>query len=121
HRMLAWEMLHSVVVGPVGIDNAYFEAFIEGFQLPCSTGVDLVDIVRSFSGGAEEFVRTAEASSILDFNSLHIRFLCSISEHSLHELANAFRIAGHNFAGKIFEEVFKEFLTGIGAPCPQLL
>ncbi|KAJ4500532.1 hypothetical protein C8R41DRAFT_914098 [Lentinula lateritia] len=121
HRMLAWEMLHSVVVGPVGIDNAYFEAFIEGFQLPCSTGVDLVDIVRSFSGGAEEFVRTAEASSILDFNSLHIRFLCSISEHSLHELANAFSIAGHNFAGKIFEEVFKEFLTGIGAPCPQLL
>lgn len=42
--MLAWEMLHSVVVGPVGIDNAYFEAFIEGFQLPCSTGVDLVDV-----------------------------------------------------------------------------
>ncbi|KAJ3858423.1 hypothetical protein EV359DRAFT_52236, partial [Lentinula novae-zelandiae] len=120
HCMLAWEMLHSIVVGPVGIDNVYFEAFIKGFQLPCSTGVDLVDIVRSFSG-AEEFVCTAQASSILDFTSLHICFLCSISECSLRELANAFSIAGHNFAGKIFEEVFKDFLTGIGALCPQLL
>ncbi|KAJ4483026.1 hypothetical protein C8J55DRAFT_488545 [Lentinula edodes] len=100
HCMLAWEMLHSVVVGPVGVDNTYFEDFIEGFQLPCSTGVDLVDIVRSFSGGVEEVVRTAEASSILDFTSLHIRFLCSISECSLRQLTNALSIVGHNFAGK---------------------
>ncbi|KAJ4498607.1 hypothetical protein C8R41DRAFT_864503 [Lentinula lateritia] len=63
----------------LGVDNAYFEAFIKGFQLPCSTGVDLVNLLR---GG---------------------------------------RVIRHNFAGKIFEEVFKDFLTGIGTPCPQLL
>ncbi|KAJ4491278.1 hypothetical protein C8J55DRAFT_486271 [Lentinula edodes] len=121
HQALAWEMLHNVVVGSVGIDNAYFAAFIKGFRLPCSTGITLVNIVRSFSGGAEEFVRTAEASTIKDLASLDIRITCSIGDQSSEELSNAFNIAGPPFAGNIFEDAFKDFLTGIGAPCPQQL
>ncbi|KAJ4465853.1 hypothetical protein C8R41DRAFT_781225, partial [Lentinula lateritia] len=121
HQKLASEMLHNVVIGPVGVENAYFAAFIKGFLLPCSTGIDLVDIVRSFFGGAEEFVCTAEASMICDFNSLNIRIICSIRGHSLDDLADALSIAGPHFAGRIFEDVIKDFLIGVGAPCPQLL
>ncbi|KAJ3901848.1 hypothetical protein F5879DRAFT_991545 [Lentinula edodes] len=121
HQKLALEMLHNIVVGPVGVENAYFAAFIKGFLLPCSTGIDLVDIVRSFFGGAEEFIRTAEASIICNFDSLHIRIVCSIRSGSLDELADALSIAGPPFAGRIFEDVIKDFLLGVGAPCPQML
>ncbi|KAJ4468079.1 hypothetical protein C8R41DRAFT_778884, partial [Lentinula lateritia] len=121
HQKLASEMLHNVIVGPAGVENAYFTAFIKGFLLPCSTGLDLVDIVRSFFGGAEEFIRTAEASTIRDFDSLNICIISDIKSQTLEELADAFSIAGPHFAGKNFKDVIKDFLVGIGAPCPQLL
>ncbi|KAJ3887430.1 hypothetical protein GG344DRAFT_55703, partial [Lentinula edodes] len=121
HQKLALEMLHNVIIGPVGVENAYFSAFIKGFLLPCSTGLDLVDIVRSFFGGAEEFVRTAEASTIRNFDSLNISIICDTRSQTLDELTNALSAAGPYFAGKIFKDVIKDFLVGIGAPCPQLL
>ncbi|KAJ3899977.1 hypothetical protein F5879DRAFT_809975, partial [Lentinula edodes] len=102
HRKLSWEMLHNVVVGPVDVDNAYFTAFLKGFLLPCSTGIDLVDIVRSFFGGAEEFVRTAEISTICNFASLNIRIVCDLKTQSLDELTNALSAAGPQFAGKSY-------------------
>ncbi|KAJ3925276.1 MAG: hypothetical protein NXY57DRAFT_907287, partial [Lentinula lateritia] len=121
HQKLAWEMLHKVIVGPVDVENAYFSAFLKGFLLPCSTGIDLVDIVRSFFGGAEEFIRTAELSTIRDFDSLNIRVVCDIGSQSLDKLADAFNIAGSYFAGKMFRDVIQDFLNGIGAPCPRIL
>ncbi|KAH7868875.1 uncharacterized protein C8R40DRAFT_1177314 [Lentinula edodes] len=95
HQKLASEMLHNVVIGPVGVENAYFTAFIKGFLLPGAAGFNLADIVHSFFGGPEEFF--------------------------LDELADALSIAGPHFAGKTFEDVIKDFLVSIGAPCPQLL
>ncbi|KAJ4498886.1 hypothetical protein C8R41DRAFT_755706 [Lentinula lateritia] len=121
HQKLASEMLHNVVIGAVGVENAYFAAFIKGFLLPGATGFNLADIVRSFFGGPEEFVRTAEASTIRDFKSLDIRIVCSLGNQSLDELAEALSVAGAHFAGKTFEDIIKDFLISIGAPCPQLL
>lgn len=39
----------------------------------------------------------------------------------LNELADVFAEAGPFFEGKIFEDIFNDFLEGTGAPCPQLL
>ncbi|KAJ3878406.1 hypothetical protein F5051DRAFT_428200 [Lentinula edodes] len=113
HQKLAWEMLHKVIIGPVDVENAYFSAFLKG--------IDLVDIVRSFFGGAEEFIRTAELSTIRDFDSLNIRVVCDIGSQSLDKLADAFNIAGSYFAGKTFRDVIQDFLNGVGVPCPRML
>ncbi|KAJ3922430.1 hypothetical protein F5877DRAFT_12145, partial [Lentinula edodes] len=121
HQKLAYEMLHNVVVGPVGVENAYFAAFIKGFLLPCSTGIDLVDIVRSFFGGAEEFIHTAEESTIRNFDSLNIRIISCLGSDLQDEFADALSVAGPWFAGMSFQDIFQDFLLGVGAPCPQLL
>ncbi|KAH7868083.1 uncharacterized protein C8R40DRAFT_1223693 [Lentinula edodes] len=121
HHKLAWEMLHNVVIGPIDIDNAYFAAFLKGFLLPCATGIDLVDIVRSFFGGPEEFIRTAEMSTIRDFASLNISISCDLKQPSLDELAQALSAAGPQFTGKTFQDIIEDFLAGTGAPCPELL
>ncbi|KAF9068233.1 hypothetical protein BDP27DRAFT_1422122 [Rhodocollybia butyracea] len=92
HRTLAFEMLHNAIIGPVGVKNAYFQLFLEGFKLPCSGSLDLFDIVRSFHGGPED-----------------------------QSLVDACAQAGLEFMGKDFETIFHEFLVGRGAPCPQLL
>ncbi|KAJ3912251.1 hypothetical protein F5877DRAFT_54321, partial [Lentinula edodes] len=121
HHKLAWEMLHNIVIGPLDIDNTYFAAFLKGFLLPCATGIDLVDIVRSFFGGPEEFIRTAEMSTIHHFASLNISISCDLKQQSLDKLAQALSTAGPQFTGKTFQDIIEDFLAGTGAPCPELL
>ncbi|KAF9065744.1 hypothetical protein BDP27DRAFT_1228503, partial [Rhodocollybia butyracea] len=114
---LAFEMLHNAVVGPVGVTNAYFELFLEGFRMPCSGSLDFYNIVRSFHGGVEEFVQTAEVSVIQSYDDLSLEFVDILDPVSKQDLRNA----GPEFQGKDFETIFREFLEGRGAPCPELL
>ncbi|KAJ3858993.1 hypothetical protein EV359DRAFT_51523 [Lentinula novae-zelandiae] len=113
HQKLASEMLHNVVIGPVGVENAYFAAFIKGFLLPGATGFNLADVSVTYMD--------IFTSTIRDFESLDIRIVCSLGNQFLDELAEALSVAGAHFAGKTFEDIIKDFLISIGAPCPQLL
>lgn len=45
HRSLAYEMLHNAMIGPVGVGNPFFTAFLHGFRLSCVGGtLDLYDV-----------------------------------------------------------------------------
>ncbi|KAJ3886632.1 hypothetical protein GG344DRAFT_32113, partial [Lentinula edodes] len=35
HQSLAYEMLHNAMIGPVGVGNPFFTAFLHGFRLSC--------------------------------------------------------------------------------------
>ncbi|GAW04687.1 hypothetical protein LENED_006493 [Lentinula edodes] len=83
--------------------------------------LDLYDIVRSFYGGVEEFVQSSETSVIKDLNDLSFDIKVDLEAVHLNELADVFAEAGPFFEGKIFEDIFNDFLEGTGAPCPQLL
>lgn len=38
-------MLQAAVIGPNGVENVYFQAFLKGFSMPCvSREVDLYDV-----------------------------------------------------------------------------
>ncbi|KAJ3873726.1 hypothetical protein F5051DRAFT_337119, partial [Lentinula edodes] len=122
HRHLAFEMLYNAVVGPTSINNIFFVSFLQGFRMPCIDGTtDLYDIVRSFVGGAEEFVRSAETSIIKGFEDLNLTVTVDLGATILQELVDACTNAGVSFQGKDFEQIFRDFLEETGAPCPQLL
>ncbi|KAF9064562.1 hypothetical protein BDP27DRAFT_1230246, partial [Rhodocollybia butyracea] len=120
HRVLAYEMLHNAIIGPIGVTNAYFQLFLEGFRLPCSSTLDICDLVRNFHGGAEEFIQTAEISVIRSFDDLNIRILDAVNGPFRDDFTSACAEAGPDFADKSFETIFQEFLEATGAPCPSV-
>lgn len=78
HQKLASEMLHNVVIGPVGVENAYFAAFIKGFLLPGATGFTLADVSVTYMD--------IFSNSMLSFR------LCAAS---LEDLKNLFELPKH--------------------------
>ncbi|KAJ3902275.1 hypothetical protein F5879DRAFT_1044026 [Lentinula edodes] len=122
HRHLAFEMLYSAVVGPISINNVFFVSFLQGFRMRCIDGTtDLYDIVRSFDGGAESFVLSTETSVIKGFEDLNLSFIVDLEATTLRELTDACTNAGPPFQGRIFKEIFRDYLEDSGAPCPRLL
>ncbi|KAJ3964445.1 hypothetical protein EV361DRAFT_978731, partial [Lentinula raphanica] len=122
HRQLAFEMLQCAAIGPIGVNNAFFQAFCRGFRMQCNEQtIDLYTIVQSFCGGAEEFVQSAETSIIKEYDDLNLRMHANLGPDLQQKLSDAFAHAGPDFEGKTFEEMFREFLEATGAPCPQLL
>ncbi|KAJ3884175.1 hypothetical protein GG344DRAFT_84457 [Lentinula edodes] len=122
HQRLASDMLHNAIIGPVGVDNIFFQAFLEGFEMPCiDSSLKLNDIVRSFYGGAEEFVQSAETSIIRRFEDLNFIIHVNLGAATLRDFADTCSEAGTSFEGKIFDDIFRDFLEETGAPCPQLL
>lgn len=79
-----------------------------------------LQIARSFAGGVEEFVKTAEASIIKSFDDLNIHISTKLSPGTLTHFAQACADAGPDFVGKSFTEIFTQFLLDVGAPCPLL-
>ncbi|KAF9070801.1 hypothetical protein BDP27DRAFT_1220024, partial [Rhodocollybia butyracea] len=120
HRVLAYEMLHNAIIGPISVTNAYFQLFLEGFNLCCSPTLDFCDIVKSFHGGAEDFIQTAEVSVIRCFDDLNLRVLDAVNGPACEDFTNACAEAGPDFADKTFETIFQDFLEGTGAPCPSV-
>ncbi|KAJ3844027.1 hypothetical protein F5878DRAFT_526665, partial [Lentinula raphanica] len=122
HQQLAFEMLQCAAIGPMGVDNVFFRAFCKGFRMQChEQTIDLYSIVRSFCGGAEEFVQSAETSIIKSFDDLNLRMHVNLGGVSTQKLTEAFADSGPSFEGRTFEEIFREFLETTGTPCPQLL
>ncbi|KAJ3709777.1 hypothetical protein C8R42DRAFT_598124, partial [Lentinula raphanica] len=117
HIQIAWDMLQKAIIGPGEVNNS-LKHYFKGFTLPCGP-LNLLDIVKSFYGGPEEFVATALASKIEDLHDLYLEIKCQTSD--LEGLANALVKAGPQFSGKIFKDIIQDFLTGVGAPCPQML
>ncbi|KAJ3859235.1 hypothetical protein EV359DRAFT_68337 [Lentinula novae-zelandiae] len=122
HRHLAFEMLYNAVVGPTSINNVFFVSFLQGFRMRCIDGTaDLYDIVRSFDGGAESFVQSTETSIIKRFEDLNLSFVVDLEATTLRELTDACANAGAPFEGKLFKEIFRDYLEDTGVPCPHLL
>ncbi|KAJ4471639.1 hypothetical protein C8R41DRAFT_776547, partial [Lentinula lateritia] len=121
HQKIAWEMLRYAVIGTESIENDNWQCFKKGFYMQCANAVNVADIAWSFAGGIEDFVQSAQNSVINSFYDLRLRVICRLGTQLSQQLDDAFSEADNNFAGKSFEQIFKEFLTGVGAPCPQLL
>ncbi|KAJ3845942.1 hypothetical protein EV368DRAFT_70310, partial [Lentinula lateritia] len=121
HQKIAWEMLQYAVIGTESIENDNWQCFKKGFYMQCANAVNVPDIARSFAGGIEDFVQSAQNSVINSFYDLRLRVICCLGTQLSQQLDDAFSEADNDFAGKSFEQIFKEFLTGVGASCPQLL
>ncbi|KAJ3870812.1 hypothetical protein F5051DRAFT_341650, partial [Lentinula edodes] len=121
HQRLAWEMLQHAVIGTESMDTNHWCCFKKGFYMQCANTVTVPEIARSFLGGIEEFISSAQNSTINSFYDLRLRVICRLGIESMDRFAAACAEADGGFAGKIFEEIFKEFLTEVGSPCPQLL
>ncbi|KAJ3808864.1 hypothetical protein F5876DRAFT_78306 [Lentinula aff. lateritia] len=77
--------------------------------------------ISDCEGGIEEFISSAQSSTIDGFYDLCLHMICRLGVESMDQFAAACAEAGEGFKGKMFEEIFKEFLTEVGSPCPQLL
>jgi hypothetical protein len=135
HHLLACEMLYRAIVGPAQPDHPDIQAFLRGFQLPCHNGYRFTDVrvscvilpslshtclssqfIKRVEGGSEMLLNilwTSNITSPADFiPCLHIR---SSSSDVARQLAAAVPDASMTFSS-----IIKQFLQGIGVPCPVL-
>ncbi|KAL0563944.1 hypothetical protein V5O48_018112, partial [Marasmius crinis-equi] len=119
HKVLGWEMLHSAVVGPQpGVQHPFWVHFLRGFNMPCKKGFSLPQIARAYIAGSTEFVGSIYDGHISNYNSLRLEFnneLTAVSQARL-DIALSSQPGLPNF-----KALFRGFLEGTGAPCPDLL
>ncbi|KAL0579669.1 hypothetical protein V5O48_002299 [Marasmius crinis-equi] len=122
HKVLGWEMLHAAVVGPQpGVKHPFWQAFLRGFNMPCKRGFSFTQrkLARAYVTGSTTFVGSVYAGHITNYDSLRLSFdpeLEVTTENLLHE-----RLAHWATLPDSFPDMFREFLEGTGAPCPELL
>ncbi|KAK7020283.1 hypothetical protein VNI00_017735 [Paramarasmius palmivorus] len=116
HKQFGWQMLQHVVIGPKPISHLYFQAFLEGFMLPCVEGK--MNLGR---GGPEAFVGSVYACNISGYSSLRLTFTKLMKEETQARLSQA--MLSHPFyqSMRTVEDVIRDFLDGRGIPCPHLL
>jgi len=68
-------------------------------------------------------VRTAELSLITEHDDLHVLYVNQLGATELQAFQNACADSGQSsgFVGKLFSDIFREFLEEAGAPCPEML
>ncbi|KAK7043051.1 hypothetical protein VNI00_008789 [Paramarasmius palmivorus] len=122
HKQFGWQMLRHVVVGPDPISHPYFQAFLEGFMLPCLEGkMTLGRVARAYKGGPAALVSSVYGCNISGYNSLRITFTKTMKEETRSKLSQA--MLAHPFyqSMRTVEDIIRDFLQGKGIPCPRLL
>ena len=135
HKMFAADMLIYSVLGPHSHCHPEWESFIAGFQLPCSNGFRFTDVcylyiyfncflktsfiqvLQSFEGGPEAFLRQIASSYVSGLGSICDRLLFyDQPAHSqiLRQICNATQLLDFTF-----ESLWLGFLNSTGIPCPQ--
>ncbi|KAL0571014.1 hypothetical protein V5O48_010947 [Marasmius crinis-equi] len=120
HAALGWEMLHNAVIGPRSVDHPAFALFLKGFRLPCAHGYSLAQVARAFQGGPENFVSTVYASYIAHYSHLPLSYISRLRPETETALANVLS-ENTSLEAANFEDLFKDFLQGIGYPSLDLM
>ncbi|KAE9393991.1 hypothetical protein BT96DRAFT_998909 [Gymnopus androsaceus JB14] len=99
HVSLAWTMLHNAIVGSAPVKHPYFQAFLEGFKLPCKGLFNLLQIAHSYFGNVSDFVLELMETTIKSFADLRLIIREDIGEQEKRALNNAFTGVGAPSAG----------------------
>ncbi|KAK7035325.1 hypothetical protein VNI00_011856 [Paramarasmius palmivorus] len=122
HKQFGWQMLRHVVVGPEPIQHPYFQAFLEGFMLPCLEGkMTLGRVAQAYKGGPAALVSSVYTCNISGYSSLRITFTKTMKEETRAKLSQAMLANPLYQSMRTVEDILRDFLEGRGIPCPQLL